>query len=352
MVGLRGVGKTVLLREIRKRAEAKGFITQHAEAQEGQRIAALLVPVLRRVLLQLDRPERVVSAAKRGLRVLRSFIGNVTVAYQGVEVTLGVDPEPGVADSGNVEDDLKDLLEAVGVAAKETGKPIAIFVDELQYLSREDLQALIRGLHMISQESLPVVFFGAGLPQIIGNAGDAKSYAERLFTFPPIDRLPQFASYEAIRDPVNNEGSTVSEEALDEIYKQTLGYPYFLQVWGYEAWNCSPEEGIGLVSTKVATEKSIAKLDKEFFHVRYDRVTQAERNYMRALAELGDGVRQSAEVARLLVRTTAQVSQVRDSLIRKGMIYAPEHGSVAFTVPMFDAFMRRQMPMPGVTDEL
>ncbi len=346
LVGLRGVGKTVLLREIRRRALVKSYAVEMIEAQEEQTITQLLVPSLRRLLLDLNAAHKTVNAVRRGLRVLRSFLGTIKVKSGEVELTLGVDPEEGRADSGDLESDLKDLLIAAGEAAKAADHPIAILIDELQYLPKADLSALIRGLHAVSQESLPLVLFGAGLPQLYSQVGEARSYAERLFRFAEIDRLSHEESDEVVRGPMKQAGAAVSKDALGEIYRQTKGYPYFLQEWGYRAWNLAPQEGIDINVAREATRFALRELDHQFFRIRFDRVTPAEREYMRALAELGEGVQRSAEVAELIGKTMSQLGPVRDSLIRKGMVYSPAYGDIAFTVPLFDQFMKRTMPMP------
>jgi type II secretory pathway predicted ATPase ExeA len=346
LVGLRGVGKTVMLREIRRRALVKDYVVEMVEAQEDHTIAQLLVPALRRLLLELDVAKRTATAVKRGLRVLRSFLGTIKVAAGDVEVTPGVDPERGRADSGDLESDLKDLLVAVGEAARAAERPIALFIDELQYLPKRDLAALIRSLHAVAQEALPLAVFGAGLPQLFSQVGEAKSYAERLFRFTEIDRLSRDDSYEALRGPIEHEKASIAPDALDEIYKQTEGYPYFLQEWGYRAWNLAPDNSIDIKIARQATRVALRELDHQFFRVRFDRVTPTERSYMRALAELGEGVHRSSQVADLVGKTTQQLGPVRDVLIRKGMIYSPAYGQIAFTVPLFDQFMKRTMPMP------
>ncbi len=347
LIGLRGVGKTVMLREIRRRAIAKNYVVEMVEGQEDQTIAQLLVPALRRLLLELDTAKRTTTAVKRGLRVLRSFLGSVKVAAGDVEVTVGVDPEQGRADSGDLESDLKDLLVAVGEAAKAAERPIALFIDELQYLPKRDLAALIRSLHAVAQEALPFVLFGAGLPQLFSQVGEAKSYAERLFRFTEIDRLSREDSFEALQGPIEHEDASIAVDALDEIYKQTEGYPYFLQEWGYRAWNLAPNDSIDIKVARQATRMALQELDHQFFRVRFDRVTAAERAYMRALAELGEGVHRSSEVADVIGKTTQQLAPVRDVLIRKGMVYSPSYGQIAFTVPLFDQFMKRTMPLPA-----
>ncbi|WP_340051202.1 AAA family ATPase [Pseudomonas proteolytica] len=346
VLGLRGVGKTVLLNQIKDRAITMGYLAEMQEAHDGAELKQLLIPVLRRLLLRLDRLQNTVEAVKKGIRVLRSFIGNITIAAGGAEVTLGVDPEVGYADSGNLEDDLRDMLIATGEAARDAQTPVAILIDELQYLSKEELGALIRGIHAINQAGLPLVLFGAGLPQLAGQAGDAKSYAERLFEFPRLGALLEADAWKAIRDPVEEEGATISEDALREIYEKTHGYPYFLQEWGYTVWNIAEGETITEQDARTATSESIRKLDESFFRVRFDRTTPAERDYMRCLAELGEGPQRSADVASALGRAATSLGPVRDSLIKKGMIYSPEYAQIAFTVPLFDEFMRRVTATP------
>lgn len=346
VLGLRGVGKTVLLNQIKDRAIKMGYLAEMQEAHDGAELKQLLIPVLRRLLLRLDRLQNTVETVKKGIRVLRSFIGNITIAAGGTEVTLGVDPEIGYADSGNLEDDLRDVLIATGEAARDAHTPVAILIDELQYLSKEELAALIRGIHAINQAGLPLVLFGAGLPQLAGQAGDAKSYAERLFEFPRLGALIEADAWKAIRDPVEEEGATITDEALKEIYDKTHGYPYFLQEWGYTVWNIAEGTMITVKDALTATNESIRKLDESFFRVRFDRTTPAERDYMRCLAELGEGPQRSADVASALGRAATSLGPVRDSLIKKGMIYSPEYAQIAFTVPLFDEFMRRATATP------
>ncbi|KRE86256.1 AAA family ATPase [Rhodanobacter sp. Soil772] len=346
ILGLRGVGKTVLLNEIAREASERGYLIEQIEARDGEDLRQLLIHTLRKVLLQLDRSAQAIEAVKRSLRVLRSFIGNVTASAGGVDVTLGVDPEIGQADSGDLEADIKDVLVAAARAAQAASRPVALLIDELQYVPRVELGALIRAIHAINQAGLPLLLFGAGLPQLAGQAGDAKSYAERLFDFPRLDRLLEEDAYKAIREPVEEEGARIEDAALAEIYAQTRGYPYFLQEWGYNAWNVAAAKVITVDAATAATDQSIRKLDQSFFRVRFDRLTPLERDYMRYLAELGEGPQRSSDVAKAMGRGGSSLGPTRDNLIKKGMIYAPEHGLIAFTVPLFDEFMRRVMPLP------
>lgn len=345
VLGLRGVGKTVLLNEIGKQAQTRGYLTEQIEARDGDELRQMLILALRKLLLQLDRSEHTIEAVKRGLRVLRSFIGNVTVSASGVDITLGVDPELGQADSGQLEGDVTDLLLACGHAAAEAQRPVALLIDELQYVSKAELAALIRAIHAVNQAGLPLIVFGAGLPQLAGQAGDAKSYAERLFDFPRLDRLEQPDAFAAIREPIEDEGARVEDLALAEIFAQSRGYPYFLQEWGYNAWNIAAGNTITEADARKATIESMRKLDESFFRVRFDRLTPLEREYMRCLADLGPESQRSADVASRMGRKANSVAPTRDSLIRKGMVYSPEHGMIAFTVPLFDEFMRREIPL-------
>jgi hypothetical protein len=345
LLGLRGVGKTVVLNEISKQALKRGYLAEQIEARDGDDLKQMLISVLRKLLLQLDRGERAIDAVKRGLRVLRSFIGNVSVTAGGVDITLGVDPEIGQADSGQLEGDVTDLLLACGRAAEAAKLPIALLIDELQYVSKGELAALIRAMHAVNQAGLPLILFGAGLPQLAGQAGDAKSYAERLFDFPRLDRLEQPDAFAAIREPVEDEGAHIEDAALTEIFAQSRGYPYFLQEWGYNAWNVASGTTITQADAERATTASIRKLDESFFRVRFDRLTPLERDYMRCLDELGSDPQRSADVASRMGRKANSVAPTRDSLIKKGMVYSPEHGMIAFTVPLFDEFMRREMPL-------
>ncbi len=344
ILGLRGVGKTVLLNEIAKQAEERGYLTEMIEARDNEDLRQMLTHAMRRVLLTLDRGEHAIEAVKKGLRVLRSFLGGITVSASGVDITMGVDPEVGQADSGQLEADVTDLLVATGRASHAVQKPVALLIDELQYVSKDELAALIRAIHAVNQAGLPLILFGAGLPQLAGQAGDAKSYAERLFNFPRLDRLINADAEAAIREPIEDEGGAIDDDALKEIVQQSRGYPYFLQEWGYNAWNACPGDTIQLNDAQQATDISIRKLDESFFRVRFDRLTPGERDYMRALAGLGAESQRTSDVAAALGRKATSVAPVRDSLIKKGMLYAPEHGMIAFTVPLFDQFMRREMP--------
>ena len=344
MLGLRGVGKTVLLNFIREEAEASGIYTLSVEASENQSLPSILAPRLHTVLLKLSRRRAAKELAQRALRGLAGFVRALKVKYRDIEVGLDTDPEPGLADNGNLESDLQELLEAIGAAARADATCVAFFFDELQYVPEEQLEALIIALHRISQRRLPVVMLGAGLPQIRGRMGKAKSYAERLFDFSDIGPLLPEDARLALAKPARGENVEIEPRALDEIVSKTRCYPYFLQEWGKHVWDVAERSPITVSDVEIATRQVVANLDQSFFLVRFDRLSPAEKKYLRAMAQLGEGPHRSGEVAQKLNRLVTSLAPVRSQLINKGMIWSPSHGDTAFTVPMFDEFMRRIMP--------
>lgn len=340
IVGLRGVGKTVVLNRIRDIADGIGVRAVQIEALEDRKLIRLLVPRLQQLLLALDRGERVNTAVKKALRVLASF-AKVTATVEGIEFALSIDPEIGIADSGDLELDLPDLFETIGLAAKSREATVCLIIDELQYSSESEMSALIMALHRVSQRNLPITLVGGGLPQILGLAGRSKSCAERLFDYPRIEKLDKEDAFAAIKEPIEREGASITERALLQIYSKTKGYPYFLQEWGYQIWNESPSSPITGDQFDDVNEKATKRLDQSFFRVRFDRLTPVEQKYMFAMARLGAGPHRSGDVAAEMGREVQSVAPHRSTLIRKGMIYSPAHGDVAFTVPMFDEYLNR-----------
>ena len=344
LVGLRGVGKTVLLNRLEELAESQGYKALSIEAPENKRLPALLIPKLRQLLLSLDRIKGARDKITKGFAVLKSFASAFKVKIGEVEVGLDVEPEVGSADSGDLEADLPELFLVIGEAAKARNIPVAIIIDEMQYLTEDELSALIMAVHKLSQKRLPLLLIGAGLPQLVGLTGKSKSYAERLFEFPEIGPLNKRDAENALVLPVRKEGVTFDPAALNEIYRVTKGYPYFLQEWGYYTWNLATRSPITLGIVKKAHDAVIARLDKNFFRVRFDRLTPREKAYLRAMAELGPGSHRSGEVADILEVEVNSVAPLRGGLIKKGMVYSPAHGDTAFTVPLFDEFMKRIIP--------
>ncbi len=344
MVGLRGVGKTVLLDQMRNDAESIGVHTVRMEAPEDRSLPALLAPALRLALLRLSRIEKAKSFAQRALRGLAGFAKALKVKYSDVEVGLDFEPEPGLADNGDLELDLVALLEVVARAAKAADTALVIFVDELQYVREKELAALISALHRCAQQKLPVCIVGAGLPQLRGRAGNAKSYAERLFDYPEIGPLSNLAATQALEKPARALDVEFEPGAVDQIVTQTLGYPYFLQEWGKHSWQCAVDSPITRENACSATNLAIQELDASFFRVRFDRLTPAEKRYLRAMAEQGEGPHRSGDIAHLLNRDVQAVAPTRAALIYKGMIYSPSHGDNSFTVPLFGDYMKRVMP--------
>ncbi len=340
LVGLRGVGKTVLLNEIGRQATKAHYLTVPLEAPENKPLAALLAPHLRALLFQLDMSEKV----RRGLGVLKSFVGAIKVKVSEIEIGLDIEPVRGSADSGDLEADLSTLFVAVAEAAQERKTAIALLVDEIQYLSEQELSAIIMAMHRMQQLQLPLVLIGAGLPILTRLAGESKSYAERLFDFPKIGPLLPADAHKALLDPVEDAGAEFAEDAINKIVRLTQGYPYFIQEWGYQAWNHAENSRITLANVQTATKTVLQRLDDNFFRVRFDRLTPREKDFMRAMAELGSGAQRVSDIAEVLGSKVSSLGPIRAKLMHKGMIYSPEYGDMAFTVPLFDQFMCRVIP--------
>jgi len=344
LTGLRGVGKTVLLNEIERMARGLEYRTVLVEAHEKKPLTVLLAPHLRRLLFELDRLAGTGNKVRRGMAVLKSFISAIRVKVGEIDIGVDIEPEPGAADSGDLEVDLPSLFTALGEAAEERRAAVAILIDEIQYFNPPELSALIMAMHKMQQLQLPMVLIGAGLPILTGLAGESKSYAERLFSFPDIGPLPEPDAFRALHDPIVAAGESIESDALKEIFRITKGYPYFLQEWGYQAWNHAVASPISLQILREASETVMKRLDENFFRVRFDRLTPKEKKYLRAMAELGSGPYRSSDIADKLGATINTLGPVRASLIKKGMVYSPSHGDMAFTVPLFDEFMRRAIP--------
>ena len=344
LVGLRGVGKTVLLDRIRENAEASRLCTLWIEAPGNRSLPSMLAPQLRLALLRLSHREKARALAERALRGLAGFVRALKVRYQDIDVGLDFSPEAGLADNGDLETDLQDLMEVVGAAAQADETCVVIFTDELQYVSQDELAALIMALHRAAQRQLPVTLFGAGLPQVRGRMGKAKSYAERLFEFAEIGALLPEDAKLALAKPAQDEGVEIESAALDLLVPQTKCYPYLLQEWGKCLWDVATASPITAVNVEVASRQVTAGLDESFFRVRFDQLTLTEKRYLRAMAELGEGPHRSGDIAQVLGRRVQALAPTRSQLINKGMLWSPSHGDTAFTVPMFDQFMLRIMP--------
>ena len=344
LTGLRGVGKTVLLNEIERLAKADAYRTISIEAHEEKALGPLIAPYLRTLLFELNRIAGAGDKVKRGLAVLRSFIGGLKFTVHDVAIGLDIEPEKGSADSGDLEIDLPNLFVAIGEAAEDRKSAVAVFIDEVQYFSQKELGALIMAMHKVQQRQLPIVLLGAGLPILPGLAGESKSYAERLFSFPDIGALSAADSAKALQDPAKAAGVSFKPSALDEVFRHTKGYPYFVQEWGYQAWNMAVSSPISRQTVLDATATVIPRLDQNFFRVRFDRLTPSEKNFLRAMAALGPGAQRTGDIANKLGVKVTSLGPVRAKLIKKGMIFSPAHGDMAFTVPLFDEFMIRAIP--------
>ena len=350
LYGLRGVGKTVLLNRMRIDAQARGIACVRVEAVESRSLPAVLAPALRTALTRLSRTEAAKSGSLAAVKALAGFTRALKFKFGDIEVGLDIPPEPGLADSGSLEADLTDLVLNIGRAAAEQDTAMALFMDELQYVPLEQLAALLEALHVVNQERLPFMVAAAGLPQIVGGVGRAKSYAERLFEFVKVDRLDALASARALVNPVRRWGAAFTDAAIEEIVERTTGYPYFLQEWGKHSWDAAQCSPIRKCDVLEATAMAEAELDAGFFRVRFDRLTPTEQSYLSAMASLGPGPHRSRDVAQQLGRKVTAVAPTRNRLIAKGMIYSPAHGDTAFTVPQFDEFMRRVSPLAAASE--
>jgi hypothetical protein len=340
VTGLRGVGKTVLLTRFQELAWEGGWTTVDAEITKNSDFGSRMANLARRALLQLAPRDRWKERAIRAARVLRSF--QLTLRSDGsVAVGFDVDPVEGFADSGLLDEDLTDLFIALGEAAREQGAGVVFLIDEIQFLDSPEFEALIAAIHKTVQRQLPITLVGAGLPQLPRLAGEAKSYAERLFKFPRIGRLSREQARAALAEPAKLLGVDFEPEALDDVVNFTEGYPYFLQEYGSALWNQIDEPLVTATDVSLAQAAVEAKLDGGFFQVRIERTSDLEQRYLRAMAELGPEPQQAKDVAALLDRTSEQLAPTRARLIEKGLLYTPGRGLAAFTVPQFDRFMRR-----------
>ena len=344
LLGVRGVGKTVLLDRVHREAQGAGFATIMIEAAERSALPALLAAELHGVLLRLSRQRKMRDMASRALRVLAGFVSALKVKYGDIELGIDAPPEPGVADSGNLEFDLIALFEALGATASASGTALIVTVDELQYVPKPELAALIAALHRTAQKQLPILLVAAGLPQLRAQAAEAKTYAERLFEFREVGPLDEKASEDAVAKPIRARNADISTDALRMIVNETQGYPYFLQEWGKHAWDVAESPPITAADVERASDEVAASLDGGFFRARFDRLTPSQKRYLRAMAELGPGPHRSGAIARMLDRKVTSLAPTRGQLIAKGVIWSAARGDTAFTVPLFDRFMRRIMP--------
>jgi AAA ATPase domain len=341
ITGLRGVGKTVLLGAFESRARAVGWITVSAEITKNEVFGPRMGSMVRRALFQVAPKASWTEKIRRAAGVLKSF--SITVTSDGsVSAGIDIDPVEGMADSGNLSDDLTDLLVALGEAAQDRETGIVFLLDEVQFLRTVEFEALIAGLHRTVQQQLPITLVGAGLPQLPRLAGEAKSYAERLFKFPHIGKLSPPEAEAALAEPAADLGVTFDEGAIEVIVDYTEGYPYFIQEYGKIVWDVAPEGEPISRSVAIEAQRAVeAKLDESFFRVRAQRTTELELQYLRAMAELGPDEHSAGDVAAVMSRTSEQLGPTRARLIEKGLIYTTGHGRGDFTVPQFDRYMRR-----------
>ncbi len=344
LTGLRGVGKTVLLNEFEVIAQARGYFHEHIEVSDEGRLAVRLVAAFRKVLLAMDAKRRIGERVHHALGVLKAFSIQIP---DGPGVHIDVDLVSGPADSGDLASDLAGLFVELGEVARDHETGVFLTIDELHYVDEPTLSALVVGLHRAAQIGLPITIAGAGLPMLASLTGEAKSYAERMFTFPEIGSLSDADATEALQTPARDEGVEWDERALKRLVAVTKGYPYFLQEFGKQAWDVADGPAdIALDDVERSIPLALAELDDGFFRVRVGRTSDAERLYLRAMAELGPGPVRSADVAALMGKRTNALASTRDALIKRALCYSPRWGEIDFTVPMFDDFMKRWIRRP------
>lgn len=338
LYGLRGVGKTVLLNRIEKIANGENYIIQFIEMSENDDFKMVFMSYARKALLRISNLQNAKDKLKKALGVLKAFSIGIP---DGPELKIDIDAIPGVADSGNFESDLTDLLVSIGEAAREENKHVCFLIDETQYLGEESYAAFIAANHRISQKALPIVFICAGLPQIAALSGDAKSYAERLYNYEPIDKLQEPDAKKALCNPANELNVEFNPDAVKYVIEKTEGYPYFIQEYGSFIWDLSESSPITIDNVKKAEVSAFKKLDESFFKVRLDRAAGRERKMMFCMAKLGKGPYKMTDVANKMGILPTSASPTRATLIKKGFLYTPQHGYIDFTVPLFNEFLDR-----------
>jgi len=342
LVGLRGVGKTVLLNAMRSQAVRAGWGTGKLEARPDQAIRRPLGAALHMALRELGHP-----APTGVLSTLKAFVERAASptakAYDRWNSGISAPTVTGRGDSGDIEIDLVELLGDVAGLGADKGKGVAIFIDEMQDLGADDVSALCAACHELGQQGLPLIIVGAGLPHLPAVLSASKSYSERLFSYSRIDRLDRESADLALAVPAADEAAQFTPDALAEMYRITSGYPYFVQAYGKTVWDVAPRSPITAEDVAVAAPQAEHELAVGFFGSRLERATSAEREYLRAMADADPddaGAVLSARVAEVLARKPQSLSPARDALIKKGLIYASERGRIAFTVPLFGRFLR------------
>jgi hypothetical protein len=340
--GLRGVGKTVLLSALEEMALDGDIPYEYIEVSERGSFKYSLTLAANKLMRKLSVAEKAKNYAAKALGVLKAF--QITYSKDG-DVSIGLDPSAvaaiGTADTGDFQNDLTELFLSLGTLAQKTGQGVALLIDEIQYLEDSEFEALIAAMHRVSQRSLPLALFGAGLPKIAKLAGDVKSYSERLFRFIEIDSLDKKAAKLALAEPAEGLGVSFTTEALEQIVAITEGYPYFLQEYGQQAWKRMEGKHITLQAVQNARQDFEKALDESFFKVRHDRATAKELEFMTAMVKCGKLPCSINQVAEKLGRSYANISPLRAQLIHKGFIYAANRGELDFTVPQFDRYLKR-----------
>lgn len=342
--GLRGVGKTVLLVQSEIIAEDNHCIVKSIEASDDSELYKKIIPALNEAVLELKLTAKVKDLLEKTARAIRDVASIFKISVGGIDVSVEASqPSDNIA-TGDIQLDLPRLILSIGEAAKENGTAVALVIDEIHTADSISLEALVASIHKCNQRKYPVILIGAGLPSCLANLGNTKSYSERLFDLRLVGALSAKTAREAIVRPLESEGVSITDEALDLLYENTSGYPFFIQVWGQTVWNIADGPEITADDVRASNELAIQELDDGFFKMRFDRCSKKQKRYLRAMTELGDSEQNTNEIADILGVKIQTLSSTREALIKKGMIYSPKDSIVTFTVPLFANFMKRTMP--------
>lgn len=348
--GLRGVGKTVLLNDMARHAQTQQWGTGYVELGGRGPLRPALATIAVQATQSLARQPGIAKRARAALRVVRSF--SVTAMPAGVTFSIDIDADPGRADSGQLDVDLYEVLLELGEVAREAGTGVALFFDEMQFADPDELGAVLAALHRAGQSALPIAAVCAGLPQLASRLVEASSYAERLFSYHEVGALDPDAAGEALALPAEREGVSYAPDALGYLLERTGRYPFFIQTYGKFAWHVARDSPIDLAAARTADMIAQEQLDGGFHRSRWNRATPAERRYLAALADLGDGPQPTAEVSARLGMTQQRTAVQRQNLIDvKGLLYSPQRGLIDFTAPFFGDYLRRHHPLGELLSE-
>ncbi|MGL5436801.1 MAG: ATP-binding protein [Lachnospiraceae bacterium] len=340
--GLRGVGKTVLLNVIEEKADEMDLLYAHIEIAEKKSFIRQISNASKKIIHRMSTVEAAKDAMKKALGILQAF--NITYNPEDKTFSAGMSEPSAYITTGVLADDLTEMLVSMGRMASKGKQVICFFIDEIQYMKDDEMEALVNALHRVNQLRLPIVIFGAGLPKVLKILGEVKSYAERLFNYVPIAELTDDAAREAIIKPAEDFDVTYTADAVDSIIKWTRGYPFFIQELCNTVWEFTEKEQIDIEDVDRVIPTFLSHLDASFFKVRYDRCTKKEHDFLFAMAKCGELPCTISNVAKIMKKRVNSISPIRAQLISKGIVYSTGHGEIDFTVPLFDEYLKRINP--------